>query len=48
MLTSYSAKGTYQLNASNRIDASFFGDREGRHGPQRASSLTVDRHVLVQ
>jgi outer membrane receptor protein involved in Fe transport len=42
MLTSYSAKGTYQLNASNRIDASFFGDpATGDMGPQRASALTV-------
>jgi hypothetical protein len=42
MLTSYSAKGTYQLNSSNRIDASFFGDpATGDMGPQRTSSLTV-------
>ena len=37
---SYSAKGTFQLNAQNRIDASFFGDpSEGPMGPQRTSSL---------
>ena len=42
MLTSYSAKGTYQLNSSNRIDASFFGDpAKGDMGPQRTSALTV-------
>jgi hypothetical protein len=42
MLTSYSAKGTYQLNANNRIDASFFGDpATGDMGPQRTTSLTV-------
>ena len=41
-VTSYSAKGTYQLNASNRIDASFFGDpAKGDMGPQRTSALTV-------
>ena len=43
MLTSYSAKGTYQLNSSNRIDASFFGDpAKGDMGPQRATALTVN------
>ena len=37
---SYSAKGTFQINAQNRIDASFFGDpSEGPMGPQRTSSL---------
>jgi hypothetical protein len=37
---SYSAKSTFQLNAQNRIDASFFGDpSEGSMGPQRTSSL---------
>ena len=38
--TSYSAKGTYQLNSSHRIDASFFGDPStGDNGPQRGSAL---------
>ena len=37
---SYAAKGTVQLNSSNRIDASFFGDpSHGDTGPQRTSSL---------
>ena len=37
---SYAAKGTVQLNSSNRIDASFFGDpSHGDTGPQRSSSL---------
>jgi hypothetical protein len=37
---SYSAKGTFQINAQNRIDASFFGDpSKGPMGPQRTSSL---------
>ncbi|MFN2447785.1 MAG: TonB-dependent receptor domain-containing protein [Vicinamibacterales bacterium] len=41
-LLSYSAKGTYQLTPSHRIDASFFGDPStGEMGPQRASSLLV-------
>jgi hypothetical protein len=36
----YSAKGTWQLNATNRIDASFFGDpSKGDNGPQRLSAL---------
>ena len=39
---SYAAKGTAQLSASHRIDASFFGDpSHGQMGPQRASSLIV-------
>jgi outer membrane receptor protein involved in Fe transport len=38
--TSYAAKGTYQLNSGNRINASFFGDpSHGEQGPQRTSSL---------
>jgi hypothetical protein len=38
--TSYSAKGTYQLSNSHRIDASFFGDpSKGENGPQRGSAL---------
>jgi outer membrane receptor protein involved in Fe transport len=42
MLTSYSAKGTYQVSSSHRFDASFFGDpAKGDMGPQRTSSLTV-------
>ncbi|HTM34209.1 MAG TPA: TonB-dependent receptor [Vicinamibacterales bacterium] len=41
-ITSYSAKGTYQLTPTHRIDASFFGDpAHGDMGPQRTSSLTV-------
>jgi hypothetical protein len=41
-LLSYSAKGTYQLTDSHRVDASFFGDpSHGDMGPQRTSSLTV-------
>ena len=43
MLTSYSAKGTYQASSSHRFDASFFGDpAKGDMGPQRTSSLTVN------
>jgi hypothetical protein len=39
----YSAKGTFQLADSHRIDASFFGDpSEGEPGPQRRSSLLRD------
>ncbi|HVG84801.1 MAG TPA: TonB-dependent receptor [Vicinamibacterales bacterium] len=42
-ITSYSAKGTYQLASAHRIDASFFGDpAKGDMGAQRTSSLTVD------
>jgi outer membrane receptor protein involved in Fe transport len=37
---SYSAKATYQLNGSHRIDASFFGDpSKGLLGPQRGDAL---------
>jgi Carboxypeptidase regulatory-like domain/TonB dependent receptor/TonB-dependent Receptor Plug Domain len=37
---SYAGKGTWQLSAGNRIDASFFGDpATGENGPQRASAL---------
>lgn len=40
--TSYAAKGTWQLNSGNRIDASFFGDpSHGDQGPQRTSALLV-------
>lgn len=36
----YSTKATWQLNANNRVDASFFGDPStGDFGPQRVSSL---------
>lgn len=39
---SYSAKGTYQLSASHRIDASFFGDpSNGPLGPQRTSAMAA-------
>ena len=38
----YAAKGTWQINGGNRIDASFFGDPStGFSGPQRPSALTV-------
>ena len=38
--TPYSAKVTYQLNSSHRIDASFFGDpSNGLMGPQRPGAL---------
>jgi outer membrane receptor protein involved in Fe transport len=38
--TSYAAKGTYQIDSGNRINASFFGDpSHGDNGPQRTSSL---------
>jgi hypothetical protein len=37
---SYSAKATYQVNSSHRIDASFFGDpSNGLDGPQRPGAL---------
>jgi outer membrane receptor protein involved in Fe transport len=36
----YAAKGTVQLNASHRIDVSFFGDpSSGLNGPQRGTAL---------
>jgi len=39
---SYSAKATWQVNNSNRIDGSFFGDpSKGENGIQRISALTV-------
>ena len=38
----YSAKGTWQIAPSHRLDVSFFGDpSKGEMGPQRVSSLTV-------
>jgi Carboxypeptidase regulatory-like domain/TonB dependent receptor/TonB-dependent Receptor Plug Domain len=37
---SYSAKGSFQLSAAHRFDASFFGDpSEGLMGPQRSAAL---------
>ena len=43
MVTSYSAKGTFQATSSHRFDASFFGDpAKGDNGPQRTSALTVN------
>lgn len=43
MLTSYSAKATYQLTPSHRFDTSFFGDpAHGDMGPQRTSALSVN------
>jgi hypothetical protein len=37
---SYSSKGSFQLSAGHRIDASFFGDpSEGLMGPQRSAAL---------
>jgi hypothetical protein len=42
LVTSYSAKGTYQATSSHRFDASFFGDpAKGDMGPQRTSALSV-------
>ncbi len=39
-ITSYSAKGTWQMNANHHVDASFFGDpASGDNGPQRTSAL---------
>ena len=39
-ITSYSAKGTWQVNTNHHIDASFFGDPAvGDNGPQRTSAL---------
>ena len=38
----YSAKATWQIASSHRIDASFFGDpSKGELGPQRISALTA-------
>jgi outer membrane receptor protein involved in Fe transport len=38
----YSAKATWQIASSHRLDASFFGDpSKGELGPQRISALTV-------
>jgi hypothetical protein len=40
-VTAYAAKGTWQINANHRLDASFFGDpATGDMGPQRRISLT--------
>jgi hypothetical protein len=39
-IVTYSAKGSYQVNSSHKIDASFFGDpATGDNGPQRMTSL---------
>ena len=39
----YSAKATWQINGSHRIDASFFGDpSKGLNGPQRTSAMLVN------
>jgi len=39
-ITSYSAKGTYNVSANHHVDVSFFGDpAHGDNGPQRTSSL---------
>jgi len=39
-VASYAAKGTWQVNPSHRIDASFFGDpSHGDNGPQRRAAL---------
>ena len=39
----YSAKATWQIASSHRLDASFFGDpSKGDLGPQRLSALTVN------
>ena len=39
-INTYSAKATYQLASSHRLDGSFFGDpATGEMGPQRVSSL---------
>jgi hypothetical protein len=39
-ITSYSAKGTWQMAGNHRLDASFFGDpAKGDMGPQRTSAL---------
>jgi Carboxypeptidase regulatory-like domain/TonB-dependent Receptor Plug Domain len=39
-ITSYSAKGTWQITANHHVDASFFGDpAKGDMGPQRTNSL---------
>jgi hypothetical protein len=40
---SYSAKGTFQMSSSHRVDASFFGDpADGLMGPQRRAALLRD------
>jgi len=39
-VTNYAAKGTWEVSAKHRIDASFFGDpATGDMGPQRSSAL---------
>ncbi len=39
-IVTYSAKGSYQLTSSHKLDASFFGDpATGDNGPQRVTSL---------
>jgi outer membrane receptor protein involved in Fe transport len=39
----YSAKATWQIASSHRLDASFFGDpSKGELGPQRVSALTAE------
>ena len=40
-IMTYSGKATYQINSSNRIDFSAFGDpAKGDNGPQRTAALT--------
>jgi hypothetical protein len=39
-ITSYSAKGTWQISTNHHVDASFFGDpATGDNGPQRTSAM---------
>jgi Carboxypeptidase regulatory-like domain/TonB dependent receptor-like, beta-barrel len=39
-IISYAAKGTYQIVANHRVDATFFGDpAKGNNGPQRYQAL---------
>ena len=45
----YSAKATWQIASSHRIDASFFGDpSKGELGPQRISALTAQTDLALQ
>ena len=45
----YSTKLTWQINPTNRIDASFFGDPStGEMGPQRLVRVARHGHVLIQ
>jgi hypothetical protein len=48
-VVNYAAKGTWQIAAGSRLDASFFGDpSEGDMGPQRSGTTGVNDPLLRQ